>query len=362
LTFGTLLSHERNVGVRVLITGHLGFIGTLMVPVIQRAGHDVVGLDSDFYAASTFIDALTPVPHLRGDIRDIRASDLEGFDAVIHLAALSNDPLGDLNPELTFDINHLGTVRMAEAAKSAGVRRFLFSSSCSNYGASSGDELLTEEAAFNPVTPYGRSKVRAEQDLTGLADARFCPVLMRSATAYGVSPRIRFDVVLNNLTAWAVTAHRILLKSDGTPWRPVVHAEDICRAFRAALEAPESQVRAEAFNVGRSSENYRVRELAEIVRRTVPGCEIEFASDASPDTRNYRVNCDKIRRVLPAFVPRWNASRGAQELYDAFVKRAVTVDDFEGARYRRVDRIKTLLAEGLLDSSLRWTAGVVNEA
>jgi nucleoside-diphosphate-sugar epimerase len=326
-----------------------------MVPLLRRAGHDVVGLDSDFYAASTFNDGIASVPHLRGDIRDVAVSELTGFDAIIHLAALSNDPLGNLNPELTYDINHRGTVHLAETAKRAGVKRFLFSSSCSNYGAASGDALLTEEAAFNPVTPYGRSKVLAEQDLHKLADAAFCPVLMRSATAYGVSPRIRFDLVLNNLTAWAVTSGRILIKSDGTPWRPVVHAEDISRAFIAALEAPEASVHGQAFNVGQTSENYRVRELAECVRRTVPGCEIEYAADASPDTRNYRVNCDKVARVLPAFQPRWTIARGAKELYDAFVSRALKVEDFEGPRYRRIDRIKTLLAEGRLDSWLRWT-------
>jgi nucleoside-diphosphate-sugar epimerase len=346
---------------RVLVTGHLGFIGTLMVPLLRRAGHDVVGLDSDFYAASTFDDAIADVPHMRGDIRDVRASDLAGFDAVVHLAALSNDPLGNLNPELTFDINHRGTLQVADAAKSAGVRRFVFSSSCSNYGAAGGDTLLTEEAPFNPVTPYGKSKVRSEQDLAKLTDARFCPVLMRSATAYGVSPRIRFDLVLNNLTAWAVTSGRVFIKSDGSPWRPVVHAEDICRAFLAALEAPEDTVRGQAFNVGRTAENYRVRELADIVRRVVPNCEIEYARDASPDTRNYRVSCDKIARVLPSFQPRWTAGAGARELYEAFMRHSLRVEDFEGPRYRRIDRIQALLAEGRLRSDLRWNAthGVV---
>jgi nucleoside-diphosphate-sugar epimerase len=241
------------------------------------------------------------------------------------------------------------------------VRRFLFSSSCSNYGAAGGDTLLTEEASFNPVTPYGKSKVLSEQDLARLTSTRFCPVLMRSATAYGVSPRIRFDLVINNLTAWAVTSGRVFIKSDGSPWRPVVHAEDICRAFLAALEAPEDTVRGQAFNVGRTSENYRVRELAEIVRNVVPGCEIEYAKDASPDTRNYRVCCDKIARVLPSFRPRWTAEAGARELYEAFMRHALRVEDFEGPRYRRIDRIQALLAEGRLQPDLRWNAshGVV---
>ena len=346
---------------RVLVTGHLGFIGTIMVPLLRRSGHDVVGLDNDYYAASTFIDDFAPVPSLRGDIRDVRSADLRGFDAVIHLAALSNDPLADLNPELTLDINHRGTIHLAEAAKAAGVRRFIFSSSCSNYGAMDGDDLLNEDAPFNPVTAYGCSKVAAERDLKNMADARFCPVLMRSATAYGVSPRIRFDLVLNNLTARAVTSGTILLKSDGTPWRPVVHVEDISRAFLATLDASESLVRGEAFNVGRTAENYRVRELAEIVGQTVPGSRIELASDAAADARNYRVQCDKLPRVVSSFRPRWTARDGARELYDAFKGRALKVEEFEGPRYRRIDRIKTLIAEGRLDSTLRWTSRVATE-
>jgi nucleoside-diphosphate-sugar epimerase len=346
---------------RVLVTGHLGFIGTLMVPLLRRAGHEVVGLDSDFYAASTFAEEIESVPHLRGDIRDVQTSDLAGFDAVIHLAALSNDPLGNLNPDLTYDINHRGTIHLAERAKAAGVARFLFSSSCSNYGASSSDSLLTEDAAFNPVTPYGKSKVLAEQDLRTLADARFSPVLMRSATAYGVSPRIRFDLVLNNLTAWAVTSGKVLIKSDGSPWRPIVHAQDISRAFIAALGAPQPVIHNTAFNVGQSSENYRVRELAEFVRQIVPGCDIEYAADASPDTRNYRVSCDKIARTLPAFQPQWTAREGVRELYEAFTRHAIKVEDFEGPRFRRIDRIKALMADGQLGSDLRWAASGVTQ-
>jgi nucleoside-diphosphate-sugar epimerase len=341
---------------RVLVTGHLGFIGTLMVPLLRSAKHEVVGLDSDYYAESTFREGIADVPHLRADIRDVRASDLAGFDAVVHLAALSNDPLGNLNPELTFDINYRGTVQLAEAAKEAGVRRFLFSSSCSNYGAARGDALLTEDAPFNPVTPYGESKVKAEQDLRRLADNQFCPVLMRSATAYGVSPRIRFDLVLNNLTAWAVTSGRVYIKSDGSPWRPIVHAEDICRAFLAALQAPDHAVCGEAFNVGRTSENYRIRQLADIVQRTVPNCEIEYAADAGPDARNYRVSCEKIARVLPSFHPQWTAESGAQQLCDAFLRHTLRVEDFEGPRYRRIDRIQALISGGELGSDLRWTA------
>jgi nucleoside-diphosphate-sugar epimerase len=343
---------------RVLVTGHLGYIGTVMVPLLRTAGHEVVGLDTDFYAASAFSPIGVEVPSIKGDIRDVQAADLEGFDAVVHLAALSNDPLGNIDPDLTYDINHRGTIHLAEAAKAAGVARFIFSSSCSNYGASGGDALLTETADLNPVTPYGKSKVMAEAGLRALVDRQFCVTYMRSATAYGVSPRIRFDIVLNNLTAWAVTSGEILIKSDGTPWRPIVHIEDISRAFLAVLHAPVQDVTDQAFNVGRSTENYRVRELADIVQGTVPGCRVAYAADASPDLRNYRVSCDKIARALPAFQPQWTAARGAAELYETFVGRALSVDDFEGPRYRRIDRIKGLLASGQVDTSLRWTARV----
>lgn len=340
---------------RVLITGHLGFIGAVMVPLVQRAGHDVTGLDTGLYDECDFGASVAPVRQIRADIRDVDGSLLRGFDAVIHLAALSNDPLGDLDAQLTYDVNHLATVRLATLARDAGTQRFLFSSSCSNYGAA-GDTMLDENSAFNPVTPYGVSKVRAENDLLKLASDRFSPVLLRSATAYGVSPRLRSDIVLNNLTAYAVATGKVLIKSDGTPWRPIVHVEDICRAFIAALEAPRDAIHAQAFNVGRPEENFRVRQLAEFVRDTVPGCDLEFAGDASPDTRNYRVDCSKIARMLPSFKPQWNARKGAVELYEAYRDRGISVADIEGHRYRRIGEIKRLLTSGKLDDALRWTA------
>lgn len=340
---------------RVLITGHLGFIGAVMVPLLQRAGHDVTGLDTGLYDECDFGAPVAPVRQIRADIRDVDGSLLRGFDAVIHLAALSNDPLGDLDAQLTYDVNHLATVRLATLARDAGTQRFLFSSSCSNYGAA-GDTMLDENSAFNPVTPYGVSKVRAENDLLKLASDRFSPVLLRSATAYGVSPRLRSDIVLNNLTAYAVATGKVLIKSDGTPWRPIVHVEDICRAFIAALEAPRDAIHAQAFNVGRPEENFRVRQLAEFVRDTVPGCDLEFAGDASPDTRNYRVDCSKIARMLPSFKPQWNARKGAVELYEAYRDRGISVADIEGHRYRRIGEIKRLLTSGKLDDALRWTA------
>jgi len=340
---------------RVLVTGHKGFIGSVMVPFLGAAGHDIVGMDTDYYRDCAFIGSLTQVPSIQRDIRDAKPSDLAGFDAVVHLAALSNDPLGDLDPDLTYDINHRATVHLAKLARQAAVPRFLFSSSCSNYGAS-GDGLLDENAPFNPVTPYGVSKVRAEQDLLALATDEFSPVLLRSATAYGVSPRLRCDIVLNNLTAWAVATGKVRIKSDGTPWRPIVHVEDICRAFAAALTAPRVAIHKQAFNVGRPEENYRIRELAEIVHETVPGCTIEFASGAGPDARNYRVDCSKIARALPDFKPRWTAREGARELYLAFREVGISVQDFEGFRFRRIGQIEKLRAEGKVDPQLRWRA------
>lgn len=337
---------------RVLLTGHKGYIGSVAAPVLHLAGYEVVGLDSDLFSGCDFGKTPDEIPEVRKDLRDVTVKDLDGFDGVIHFAALSNDPLGDLDPTLTYAINHLASVRLAELAKAAGVERFVFSSSCSTYGAA-GDEFLDENAFLNPVTPYGESKVLAERDIARFADDDFSPVFMRNATAYGASPRLRLDIVLNDFVAAAYTTGRILIKSDGTPWRPIIHIRDIIAAAIAALEAPRDAVHNQIFNVGRMEENYRVRKLAEIVADIVPGSRIEYAPDGGPDKRCYRINCDKIRCALPSFRPQWTARAGAAELYDAYRASSLTVADIEAGRYTRVRRIQHLLGTGELDSSLR---------
>lgn len=324
-----------------------------MVPMLLDKKYEVVGLDTDLYERSTFGEGIVEIPELRKDVRDVTLEDLEGFEAVLHLAGLSNDPLGNLNPKLTEEINYLASVKLAELAKKAGVTRFIFSSSCSNYGAG-GEDWLNEESAFNPVTPYGVSKVKVEQEVSKLADDNFSPTFLRNATAYGVSPRLRFDLVLNNLVAWALTKGLVYIKSDGTPWRPIVHIEDISRAFIAVLEAPRELVHNEAFNVGRNEDNYQIRDLAEIVKDTVPNCRIEYAPDAGPDKRCYRVDCSKIAQTLPDFKPQWDARQGATELYEVYQKVGLTLEEFEGSKYQRIAHIKYLLNSGLLDENLRW--------
>ena len=340
---------------RILLTGHEGYIGSVMTPFLLEAGHDVVGLDTCLFGGCDFGAYQSPVPTLRRDLRDVSATDLAGFEAVVHLAAISNDPLGNLNPQCTYDINHLASVSLARAAREAGVSRYVYSSSCSVYGAASPDDVLDEKASFSPVTPYAESKVLVERDLPALESDDFAITYMRNATVYGVSPRLRGDLVVNNLAGWAFCTGRVLLKSDGTPWRPLIHVEDVCRAFLAVLEAPHERVAGEAFNVGAPGENYRMSDVASLVEQEIEGSHIDFAEGAGPDPRCYRVDFSKIERMLPEFQPRWNVERGVAELRASFEEVGLTTEDLEGDRFLRIRHIQAMLEAGRLDAQLRWT-------
>jgi len=324
-------------------------------------GHRVTGLDTDLFRGCTFTGELPTIPDVRCDVRDVSAEHLAGFDAVIHLAGLSNDPLGDYDPALTRAVNLEASFRLAQLAKHAGASRFLFASSCSVYGAAQGG-VLDESGEFRPVTPYGASKADAERAIASLAGDDFSPTFLRASTAYGLSPRIRFDLVVNNLTAWAFTTGEVHLKSDGTPWRPLVHVEDIARAYVAALEAPREAVHEQAFNVGSTSENYQIREVAAIVAEVVPGSRVTFASEAGPDARDYRVNCDRIARILPDYEPQWTVRRGVEQLYGAFCRTGLTLEDFEGPRFQRIAHVRQLIDMGELDALLRWTDEVRSDS
>jgi nucleoside-diphosphate-sugar epimerase len=341
--------------VKVLVTGSRGYIGSILAPTIRDAGHDVVGLDTDFYAGCDFGDAPDEVETLIADVRDVTPDDLVGYDAVLHFAALSNDPIGSLNEEWTYDINLHGSVRLARAAKQAGVGRFVFASSCSMYGASGTDELLDEEAPLKPLTAYAESKVRAEAEILELASVEFAVVSMRNATVYGVSPRLRLDIVLNNLAGSAVTAGKIRLLSDGSSWRPMIHVRDLSRAAAALLEAPAAEIGGRAFNIGSEAQNYLVRDLAGVLADAT-GCDIEFAGGASADPRSYRVAFGKFAGLLPGFEFEWDARRGAEELVRRYREVGMTAATFDGRRYVRLRQLRHLLDAGQLEDGLRWVA------
>ena len=348
------MAHGRSDLVKILITGHNGYIGSVLTPMLITAGHEVSGFDSYWFEHCCLHPFREDFDITRKDIREIATQDLHGFEAVVHLAALCNDPLGDLNPVCTEDINYRATIRLAGLAKQAGVSRFIQASSCSLYGASS-DAMIDERAPFNPVSVYGKMKVVAEQSLAILADERFSPTFLRFSTAFGVSPKLRADLVVNNLVGFATITGEILLKSDGEAWRPLIHVEDIARAIMSVCEAPREVVHDQAFNVGRTDENYRVKDIAKLVAANITGSRVRFADKRFRDARNYRVKCEKINELVPGYRPQWNLERGIIELADAFRRYDVDYTGFVGARLDRLQQLKALIQRGELDGELRRT-------
>jgi nucleoside-diphosphate-sugar epimerase len=339
---------------RVLVTGTEGYLGSLLAPELVRRGYEVIGLDTGFYKERMLYhdDATAPLTLVK-DLREIESEDLQGVDAVVHMAELSNDPAGELAPHLTYEINHKGSVRLAELSRKVGVQRFVYMSSCSVYGVA-GDDFLTEDSPTDPQTAYAVCKTLVERDLRKLANAQFAPTCMRNATAYGSSPRMRFDIVLNNLAGLAWTVKQIKMTSDGTPWRPIVHALDICQAIIAVLEAPVEAVANEVFNVGDTEHNYRVREIAEIVGEVFPGCKVSFGPP-SPDNRSYRVSFEKIRKHLPTFKCRWDARRGAEQLLNLFRRIDMTEEVFQYRAFTRLKQLEYLIRTGQIDADFFWT-------
>ncbi len=347
-------NNGRKSAQRVLVTGHKGYIGSVMAPMLAQAGYEVCGLDTGFFSQCTLVPDGVSIPSVWKDVRDITRDDLRGFDAVIHLAALSNDPIGNLDRDWTRQINYEGSVRLAECAKAAGVKRFLFSSSCIMYGMAKAN-VATEESPLDPRTEYARSKVQAERAISALADDHFSPTFLRNGTIYGLSPRMRFDTVLNDLVATAVTTGKVVIHSDGKPWRPVVHIQDVARAFMTVLQAPIAKVHNQAFNTGAANLNYQVLTLAEITARAVPGCTVELEARSGADQRTYKADFSKFARTFPDFKFHWNAEKGAVELRQALQSISFTFADLTGDRFIRLKWLRHLLNTGELQRNLHWT-------
>lgn len=339
----------------ILITGNTGYIGTVMTKFLQERSHKVVGLDSNYYKECDFYSInVRPFKQIVKDIRDISERDLEGVTAIIHLAALSNDPLGEINPSLTHEINSVASVKLAKIARKLGIERFIFSSSCSLYGIAPNGKPLTEEGILNPITAYAKAKVETEKEISKLADDNFHPTFMRNATVYGISPVLRLDLVVNNLVVWAYLTGKVVIMSDGTPWRPIIHIEDLCRAFLVALEASVEEVHNQAFNVGINEENYRIKDIAKQVEEIVPNSCVEILDKTGQDERTYRVDFSKIKKTLPQFKPSWDLKKGIEELYQAYKDFDLTRKDFESPKYFRVTWIKYLIESKKLNHDLKW--------
>ncbi len=344
----------------VLVTGNNGYIGSMLTDFLLKRGYSVRGLDTNYFRGCEF-DRTTAIEleQINKDIREVSRDDLEGIDAIIHLAAISNDPVGALKPEITHQINYEATVRLAKLSKKLGIQRFIYASSCSMYGIVRGDRVVDENSPLAPVTEYAKSKVKSEKALLRMADKHFSPVFLRAGTVYGIAPMLRCDLVVNNLVGWAHTTHKIRIMSDGTPWRPTIHVEDVCRAYLACLEAPLELIHAEAFNVGRNEENHQIRDIADKVKSVVPDCEVEYTYEHGPDTRSYKVNFDKISTVLRNFFhPCWNVEMGIRQIYEAYKAHGLTYEEFTGNKYIRLNQIKKLLHENKLDDDLFWRSEV----
>ena len=339
---------------KILVTGTEGYLGSLLAPILMQHGHEVIGVDTGFYKVGWLYNGTELIPKtLNKDIRHITSEDLKGVEAVVHMAELSNDPAGQLAPHITYEINHQGSVRLAQLAKATRVERFIYMSSCSVYGVAT-DDYVTESSPVNPQTDYAKCKTLVERDVQPLADDRFSPTFLRNATAYGASPRMRFDIVLNNLAGLAWTTKEIKMTSDGTPWRPLVHALDICKAILCTLKAPKDLVHQQIFNVGDTAHNYQVREIAETIAEVFTGCQLSFGQ-SNGDNRSYRVSFEKINSKLPGFKCDWNAKSGAQQLFDLFTQIDMSAETFSFRGFTRLKQLEYLIRTQQIDRNFFWS-------